>query len=236
MDYSKINFKTIPSPEENNEEYSQAPIENNTKSDLHLKGLGQDQNETIYRAFLEQCTNMTNSEFFETLKMYSGYLTQEQTQNIINKYVKYDGDMQIKYHAINAAQRDKYYENFVKAKLDPTLPLESDYNRKIALDAALDKRKLNDLEKVWNTVKQSSEAQRYVVKENEVVNSKFGKVINMKTKNVIVQYKDGEVEYIGRREEAQKIQEYKDSIRQKQPLDYDIEDDPEYSTTSDQLE
>lgn len=207
----------------------------NEKQDLNTGNIPVKLNETIFEELFKKCETMDNYTFLQTMKQASGYLTNEQRLKIINKYVKIDGDLQIKYYEQNKKQREKFYDEHIKAKIDPNLPLTSDYNLKKTQLPAQEEILLNDLEKSFRSAKQLAENIETRIKEDDRTNSKFGNRVNAKTKNVIVEYKNGEIEYCNRKDEQDKMSIYKKQFNTQQNFidkivdkEYNIEQDSEW--------
>ena len=201
--------------------------------EFRAAGVTPEVSQQVYQNFLAKCTSMTNYD--KALVAYSGFLTEEQRRNIIETYVKTDGDIQIKYYDINKKARDQA-ANLYKAKLDENQSVFSSANAEIANRAAHEAQKMADLIKSYKIGKKESENSVTSIREGDG-KSKFGDLMNLKAGNVILTAKNGKVVQYNNREELEKLIKYKNNISNKKPEDnvkvinnnHPIENDDEWS-------
>lgn len=199
-------------------------------SDFNISGISEEQNKKIYNFLLENCKKMNNYDFFSALQIYSGYLTNEQRQNVIETYVKYDGEIQIKYHDVNLKAREQMAKMY-RAKLNETEGIFNKDNIHNANVAAAESKKMEDLVKSFLLAKEEAKNKSVVYKEGEGT-SKFGDLMNLKSRRVILTSKNGEVVEYNNREELEKLQQYRNKVNTQYTVKegvHSIETDPEYN-------
>ena len=199
-------------------------------SDFNISGVSEKQNKEIYNFLLDNCKKMNNYDFFSALQIYSGYLTNEQRQHIIETYVKYDGEIQIKYHDVNLKAREQMAKMY-RAKLNEAEGIFNKDNIHNANVAAAESKKMEDLVKSFLVAKEEAKTKSVVYKEGEGT-SKFGDLMNLKSRRVILTAKNGEVVEYNNREEIEKLQNYRNKVNMQYTVKenaHSIENDPEYN-------
>lgn len=198
-------------------------------SSFKINGLNQEQNLAIYNNFLEKCLTMNNYDFYENLKVYSGYLTEEQRMHIIETYVKRDGEIQVKYQDVNRKAREKMAE-YYKVKLNNDETLFSKDNALKAAMAASESKKMESMVKAYLSAKEEAKKSAVTIKEGEG-NSKYGDLMNYRSRRVILVSKNGETVEFNNKEENEKYLDYKRKVNEQYTIkdgNHSINSDPEY--------
>lgn len=193
----------------------------------HISNISREQSDFIFNSINDNLEKLSNSQYLATMTKYAGYLTFQQRVDLAKRYAKIDGDRQIRYREENQKLREEFYEKNIKAKIDPSLPINSQYNMMKAKKAAEEENKLKELEKVFHEAKEMS---KNAVVRIEESNDPRKNLVNINAKNVIVKYQDGTISHINEEEEKRAMEAYKNQLhQQKQNTSYDVDNDEEYS-------
>lgn len=196
----------------------------------HISNMNPQQAQSIFDSIDNNLHTMTNYQFLTVMTKYSGYLSYEQRLHLTKKYAKIDGDRQIQNYQTNKKLREEFYNNNIKAKIDPNLPIESTYNMNVARKAAEEENKLKQLSIAFEEAKKEAENAPIQIQET---NDMMKNVMNVRAKKVIVKFQDGTISHINEEEEKKAIQEYKNKLKQQSQApgskNYDVGMDDEYS-------
>lgn len=204
--------------------------QNNNSNVNHLRNLDPKFSENLYKLFNEMVERgASNAEYIEAMTRYGGYLSYQQRLELNKKYAKMDGDRQIKNHEETLKAQQKYYDQNIKPRIDPTLPVNSSYNLMIAKKASEEDAALQKLVAAYEIAKvEAAKNQTYKVSESADARNNF---LNVRHKNVIVEYRDGTISYINEATERERMKLYKEKLEQNHKNDSfkSVENDPEYS-------
>lgn len=193
----------------------------------HISNISAEQSEFIFNAINDNLEKLSNSQYLATMTKYAGYLTFQQRVDLAKRYAKIDGDRQIRYMEENKKLREEYYEKNIKTKIDPSLPINSQYNMMKAKKAAEEENKLKELERVFYEAKDMAKNTTIKIEES---NDPRKNLVNIRAKNVIVKYQDGTISHINEEVEKRAIEAYKNQLhQQRQNTSYDVDNDDEYS-------
>lgn len=196
----------------------------------HISNMNPQQAQSIFDSIDQNLHTMSNYQFLTVMTKFSGYLSYEQRLHLTKKYAKIDGDRQIQNYQTNKKLREDFYNNNIKAKIDPNLPIESTYNMNVARKAAEEENKLKQLSLAFEEAKKdAANAPIHIQETNDMMKN----VMNVRAKKVIVKFQDGTISHINEEEEKKAIQEYKNKLKQQSQAPgsrtYDVGNDDEYS-------
>lgn len=196
----------------------------------HLANITAEQSQLIFDEIKKHLDNMTNYQFLNTMTKYAGYLSYDQRLELSKTYAKIDGDKQIRYMEENKKLREQFYQDKIKARLDPSLPINAPFNIEVAKKAAEEENKVRVLEKVFTEAKELSKNESVTIEEGRDPSKN---VINAKAKRVIVKFQDGTISHINEETERRAMEAYKAQLQKNNDLHqgkkYDVGMDDEYS-------
>lgn len=183
----------------------------------------EDTRKRIYEFIVLNMEKMSNPQYYEVIGMYGGFLTKEQRMELNKKYAKIDGDRQIANHDINSKFREEYFNKHLDIQFDESLPMNSSYNMKIATKKAEDESLLNKAIEAFNEVKNTGLSdEAYKIRGDN-------RVVNLRSKNVIVEYNDGTIHHFNENVEKARMEEYKKHLNKMRDNNFiSTKDDPEY--------
>lgn len=185
--------------------------------------------EKLYNLFDSTIDKMTNSEYINAMTRYGGYLSYQQRLELNKKYAKIDGDRQIKNHENILKAQEEYYEKHIKPQIDPNLPLNSSYNLMVAQKASEEDAALQKLAESFKIAKE--EARKHQVYQINESNNPKDNFLNVRHKNVIVQYRDGTISHYNEEEDKKRMEKYKQELQKNHQSEgfKPVEEDSEYS-------